>query len=788
MKYVLILLLLFTTQSLHSQSRVGRVAFDAPTLTSPEFRFDLDKRVIALVLADPNSNIAPLFGHIDTLRLRSYQKGAANIEAVVRHYDETLKARGWKKVADPKVHLYTAHRDERVNGVFITVQSGAQLYLINIVGDIPETQLGTLLTNLQQIGIEIPELMSLKPEHLKPDVQQEDSDPPQPPSGTEAVPLPSTTAEAGGEPETAHRWSFDDRVLQDIHVEGGSAVEAARVMKVLENGTGDIINLMPILAIMLRKHSKKVSLRVEEKGSEYRAILTLSDTPATVKVLKTLTIREGYQRSNYHQVVIEEEEPQTPVTRFRAGDMPISELRIRGAQKVSETQIHQVLENGSENIHQALNTLFKALPYFKELQLEVHAEDARYIATVTVVERPLSSDIYLGFKPPIRLGFNRVTGWEIGSGVEGGKRKDLGQLWTWNVQDSVSEQTANLFGAASYALGNRQLHYRLGGRANWGTPYSWKLGLTAHLHRLTDTVAPEMFPHYSNPIFTFQRVIGVPDIRNYYLREGAEIAIQWAPVLPTHAFKLTLVRESHASLEKSTDWFVANWRSNFHVRENPAITEGQMRSLTFQYDFRQNRNPLGSNLWIWNDRRLFGWHNTLLVERSLPSIGSDFDFTRVQVHLRYAFPLQNNAIRTRFVFGTATGTLPVQRQFVISGIDGLRGYEQNASDGGIGYAGGHLSSPYAFAGDSGFLLNIEYHYRLSNLSSRDLFRNAALVLFFDEGQVWNASDPEWTFDPKGDIGIGLQFGEHTSIFRVNIAKAFEAERGFQITTVWAHSF
>ncbi|MDD9975628.1 MAG: BamA/TamA family outer membrane protein, partial [Candidatus Poribacteria bacterium] len=237
--------------------------------------------------------------------------------------------------------------------------------------------------------------------------------------------------------------------------------------------------------------------------------------------------------------------------------------------------------------------------------------------------------------------------------------------------------------------------------------------------------------------------------------------------------------ESHANLQKSTDWFVTNWKSSLELRENPPITPGQMRSLTFQYDFDKRTNSLG-------------WHSTLLVEHSSAAAGSDFDFTRLLLHLRYAFPLAENRIRTRFLFGFSDASLPIQRQFVIGGMGGLRGYpwlrHTEESAGIIDYKSGHRSSPYAFAGDRGFLLNVEYHYRLANLSSWGIFRNAFAIAFLDEGQVWNVSGPAYTFDPKGNIGIGLQFGENDFIVRVNIAKAFESSQGIQITTTWYYSF
>ncbi|MDE0682836.1 MAG: hypothetical protein OXI63_07980, partial [Candidatus Poribacteria bacterium] len=106
--------------------------------------------------------------------------------------------------------------------------------------------------------------------------------------------------------------------------------------------------------------------------------------------------------------------------------------------------------------------------------------------------------------------------------------------------------------------------------------------------------------------------------------------------------------------------------------------------------------------------------------------------------------------------------------------------------------------------DSRVLLNIEYHYKLSNLLRWGFFKNAFLVAFLDEGQVWNVSDDGYTFNPKASVGIGLQFGQDDSavvvnvpslhserddsFFRVNIAKALESGLGVQITTAWYRSF
>lgn len=803
MKYtitkVLIVFLLLISPAVQSQSNDVTVAFDCPHLPSSEFQFDLDRRVIALVMEDPTSNVAPLFNNIENLQLRSYRSRSVNLKEVVQYYGETLNERGWNTLGHPiqegvekdNLHLYTLEVNDTIQGVFAIIKSGDDVYLINIVGEIPRKQLGDLLLNLYQLGIEIPELMSLKPRDLEiapppplptPEIVTPSPEPPVTTDTAEEVPSLQETQESAA----SWNWIFDGKPIHDIQIQGVDGIDSSNIMKILENGSGDMTEVMPILTTVLLNSSKKPSLRVEEKDTKRVAVITVEDLPITrtLSVLKSLNISDSdinKVHNSFSKLVPKESAPQIPDigTRFLAGDVPIHEIRIQGNQKISDTQIQQALENGSEDLEQALKTLYKAMPYFDAVNLQVDEKNSKYVATITVDEKPLSTDAYLGLNPPLRLGFNRVTGWEIGTGFELGKRKDVGPLWTWNIRNSENNYAPKLFGRVSYAFGNPRLHYRMGSRIDWGNPYIWNLGLTAQIHRLTDVVAPELFPNYNNPLPIFQRIIGTPDLQNYYLRQGAEIALRWSPVLPTHFFKLAMVAESHASLQRSTDWFVANWGSKLRVRENPSIIPGHIRSLTFQYEFKDRANSLG-------------WHNTLLIEHSNTAIGSDFDFTRLLLHLRRTYRLGNNRIRIRYLFGFSNSVLPIQRQFVIDGIGGLRGYpwrkQESDSEGLITYKSGHTSSPYAFAGDRGFLLNVEYHYRLSNLFSWGVFKNAFAIVFLDEGQIWNASDLEYTFDPKGNVGIGLQFGENDAIFRINIAKAFESTKGTQVTTVWSHSF
>ena len=827
MKYTivsaLVLFLFLMCYSVSSQSDNGIVPFDCPNVPSAQFQFDLSRDVIALVMEDPTSKIAPLFNSVDDLYLRNYRNGSDNFKRMIKYYSEVLKERGWQALGRRtqtdaekiSLHLYILHKNETVRGIFVIVKDKGGIYLINIICVIPRHQLGELLLNLNQLGIEIPRLMSLKALDLElpippppPKPVKLDPDPPITEKRETAEPTPDETPE----PLLLWDWYVDGERINEIQIQSALTApkstdpkkieetitaEKDHIMRILKNGSGELREVIPVLAGAL-DDSRKVSLRITEEGAKRIAIISVISMKK-ISVLKSMKISGEREQISVEDTwfLSQEDQFDTPLatTRFWARDVPIHEVHIRGNQKVPEARIRQTLDNASPDIDKALRTLFKVMPHFEEVRLQVDETDAKYIATISVEEKPLSTDAYLGLSPPMWLGFNRVTGWEIGTGFEVGKRKEVGPLWMWRIRDSQRNQISRLFGKVSYAFGNPHIHYRLGGIANWGKPYTWNLKLTGQFHRLTDAVAPELFPGYNSGVGIFQRIIGVPDLQNYYLRQGAELGLYWAPIMLTHSFRLSMLAESHRSLEKSTDWFVTNWGSKLSLRDNPPITAGQMRSVTFQYDFLNRTKSLG-------------WHNTFLAEHSSAAAGSDFDFTRLQLHFRYAFPLGNNRIRTRLLLGYSDSPLPIQRQFVIGGMGGLRGYpwyrQETGSDGIITYESGHTASPYAFAGDRGFLLNIEYHYHLSNLSSWNIFKNTFLVAFFDEGQVWHVSDSASVFNPKASVGIGLQFGEDNSVvvvnvpglhsgrddavFRVNIAKALESGLGVQITTAWYHSF
>ena len=805
---LLFLSLLIFSSTANAQLQTGRVPFDYPHEPSVQFQFDLDRSMIALVMADMGSDTASLFNTLNRLHLRAYK--ARHFDKILDHYGTNLKIRGWSALKKSENHhLYTLTQSETVIGIFIIVKSvkavsrtnihasGKGLYLINIDGRLAPKQVSELVGNLVQVGVDLPELSAF---------------------GARRNPLAATLLRMPeGDP------------IHEVEIQADPTTIEPQIRTALKNGPHEIIEAMATLRSRLPT-IQNLTVRIDTEGDKRIATIIVTAQPdaegspptpiaapdeitqeqATPTRFRTsagkpihevrihgnqqiseVEIRDVLENGpdeivkgvaslplpDFNRVVVEIEgddtrriatiiviaQPYTgrlpassPTGLWTTAGDPIHELRIQGNQKISEAEIRDVLENGPDEIEKAIDNLRDALPYFSRVSLLFENDGTRRVVIITVVEKRLSSDYYFHAAPLVQ--FNRVTGWLLGAHLEAGKRRQIGPLWMSNIPSSVRVYLPKLFGEVGYGFGNRDLNYRVGGDMIWSQPNVSSLGVSAQIHHATIAVAPELFPHYGGVSDAFWAL----GFHNYYLSQGVETSVRWEPVIPTHSLRLTMRAESHESLQKTTDWQLGNWGSESEAEENPPITPGQMRSITLRYDLNTRRN---NNL---------GWHNTLLIEHSNPAVSSDFDFTRFQLQLRYAASKGDDFIRTRLVLGAATSALPIQRQFIIGGRGTLSGYPL-----------------YAFAGDHVSLLNLEYFYRLPTpnpygwewLNHMKTF----LVLFLDQGQVWNMSDKPYRFDPKMSIGMGLQLDQESPL-RFNFSKPLEAERGVKFDLMWYSSF
>ena len=806
---LLFLSLLILTIAPNAQPQSGRVPFDYPNEPFVEYRFDLDRSMIALVMEDVDSDTALLFNALEHLRLRAYK--ASHFDKMLGHYGTNLKIRGWSALeANENYHLYTLTRSETVIGVFIIVKSQKTvyqhngdrgrkaLYLINLDGQFAPKQVSELVGNLNQVGIDVPELSAFdarrnttsasalvwmpegdpihevriqaEPTTVEPQIRTALEDGPDeivaamatlrnrlPAIQTltfridtesnkriatmivTAEPDPENLPTTGVTPAeqtpqgqtspTRYRTS-EGKPIHEVRIRGNQTITEAEIQTALENGPEDIVKAVAYLPLA---GFNRVVVEIEGEDTRRVATIFVIERP-DAKGLRSASITGLWTA---------------------AGD-PIHEVRIQGNQKISEAEIRDVLENGPDEIEKAVDNMWQTLPYFSAVDLQFERDGTKRIAIITVAESRLSSDYYIHPAPLVH--FNRVTGWLLGARLEVGKRREIGRLWTWDIPGSVRAHLPKFFGELGYGFGNKDLNYRVGGDMIWGQPDVSSLGVSAQIHRTTTAIAPELFPHYDG-VYDVFRALGY---HNYYLSKGVAMSVRWAPVAPTHSLKLTTRAESHESLEKTTDWQFGNWGSESEAEANPPIDDGSLRSGTLRYDLNTRQS---SNL---------GWHNTLLMEHSNTAIGSDFDFTRFQLQLRYAAASRGeDIIRTRLVLGTATSALPIQRQFIIGGRGTLSGYPL-----------------YEFTGDHVSLLNLEYFYRLPQPYDSQMLKDlkTSIVLFLDQGQVWSMSDKPYHFDPKTSVGIGLQLLGQDSPLRFNLSKPLESERGVQFDWLWYSSF
>lgn len=163
--------------------------------------------------------------------------------------------------------------------------------------------------------------------------------------------------------------------------------------------------------------------------------------------------------------------------------------------------------------------------------------------------------------------------------------------------------------------------------------------------------------NYNLTINSLLPLTGLSDYYDYYWNErfAAKIGYEISGI----STKLTagFRSEKHESVEKTTDYSLIN-RNNVQ-RENPAIQDGTLRSLTFSVSAGDDYVPFG----------LFGQkHASLKIEHSSPDIfSSDFDFTRFdftfdwRLNTFFNRRILPNSLDFRVVGGTYAGTVPIQR-------------------------------------------------------------------------------------------------------------------------------
>ncbi|MFT7693324.1 MAG: hypothetical protein ACI8P2_001952 [Candidatus Latescibacterota bacterium] len=439
---------------------------------------------------------------------------------------------------------------------------------------------------------------------------------------------------------------------------------------------------------------------------------------------------------------------------------------------------HQAVEILGERDFSALPTELKRV-YVPERDIVIAGGEV-VADSETMAVRSLSRDIngYSGWEqrwkepqtvfwshePEGLMGrFNRVEGGYIG--------------WLLPRAYHPGSGLAN-YGEIGYSSGRKEISYRAGAEffSFYHSPNSNDNLVTigAELHDEVDTQDGWLIAHEENSAdaLLFRR-----DFRDYYRHTG------WS-VYSTHNFGGVLQMtgrygfEEFESLQTQTDEiFVGNRFARRAFRDNPAIEEGQIRSLSVSVQLDTRNRPNRPNR---------GFFANAIFERAGGFLGGDAGFKRYLGDIRRYQPVgRGTRLDLRLRLGTAKGPLPSQYAYDIGGLGSLRGY---------GFK--------EFSGDRMVLLNAEYwvdadaHWR-GGAPVGDM----GLGVFFDVGSAWFAQDEHDPFDRLNTLVDGGGFQEGMELakslgfavalgdIRVNVARPLDASgEEWQFTLRFGRTF
>ena len=139
----------------------------------------------------------------------------------------------------------------------------------------------------------------------------------------------------------------------------------------------------------------------------------------------------------------------------KTGD-PIHEIVIQGSHYTDTNTVRGALEKGSAEIGAAVDALTDEVSTFEKVNLSIVEQDSQRTAIITAVEKPPDSRFYMEGSP--HIGFNRVTGWELGARLESGFRvqRERGSVYRFRFTPESDEgDNSKLFGQMGYGFSDK---------------------------------------------------------------------------------------------------------------------------------------------------------------------------------------------------------------------------------------------------------------------------------------------------------------------------------------------
>lgn len=234
------------------------------------------------------------------------------------------------------------------------------------------------------------------------------------------------------------------------------------------------------------------------------------------------------------------------------------------------------------------------------------------------------------------------------------------------------------------------------------------------------------------------------DHRDYFEREGQGVYLAWrVPDFSNVTLHLRSDDYRSIPLDRGTrSWFYRDRE----LRPNPAIDPGRARTVALRLERLAHRTHLTHA----------GLYHEIEIEWAGGRMGGDFDYTRALADVRGVLRVSPAAtLVLRTVAGhAATGTLPLQKEFVTGGVDGLRA---------------HTTGQYR--GDQMVLGQAEATVGLWHVRSRGFEGGLHAIAFVDAGRAWFNSGHAWDVGRQrlaADGGVGLGTSEDN--LRIYFAK------------------
>jgi len=461
--------------------------------------------------------------------------------------------------------------------------------------------------------------------------------------------------------------------LDELLLQGSSAYDAARVLRILRMRVGAALPLEPQrLAEFLEQRYHDDGYLAARVRAEYAADtgrLTLTVDEGRLGEVALPGLSSAAQVRALRALALEPKGP------LRASDIADAWERLEAASQGALLRgSHEVVPQGDAN------------------RLELRPE-LRRVAYGLALRGPHTGGYY-----------NRVDGFNLGASVE------------LRVADLRRYEHTRLSLGASYAFGPEAWRYALGvsrplaGERLW-LGYEW--------HDLTDRDDA-------------YRLVGLDEasgtsllersLSDFYRRRGHE-AYAFVRLSSQAQVGLSLRADRYASLETSTD---GNPFGGGSSRPNPAVDAGDQRGLLvtlrwssrsalFASDAAERRSFLLRSLWGSLEEPPDGLRLAATLERASRDVaGADVSFTRLTASLRGRHAFRRGLrLDTRVRFGWGSEELPRQRRLTLGGEGSLRGY-----------------APEAFSGERLLLVTGE-------LSLRPVARAPRLIGFYDAGGTWS---------------------------------------------------